>query len=369
MRDGAKNILIYAYDNVNLGDDLFLRILSDRFPDVNFLLPSINAEYVRIVARNNFTIIRLRSIDVILDKICYRLIKKRIIPISVIQRRIDAVLAIGGSILMESVNQSCLTYERLAPFLNGPFSKPVFIIGCNYGPVYTLAFKEKINRLITKVDSTCFRDLYSYNLFQRFNNVRCAPDIVFLQPLPRCNRNNDLIGFSIIDLENRNELKKYKSSYYTALLHVIEDSVRNGKKVRLFSFCLDEGDLNACFEIKSLCHLRKIEEVDVISYNGNIDDFLLKLGEVSCLYATRFHALVLGLKFKIPIIPIVYSDKTEYLLNYIGIKGKIYDIRKNIQYLSYNLSDSFVLCDDKLNELSSKAKMHFDDFEEFLINS
>ncbi len=33
-----KKVMIYAYCNFNLGDDLFIKILCERYPEVHFLL-------------------------------------------------------------------------------------------------------------------------------------------------------------------------------------------------------------------------------------------------------------------------------------------------------------------------------------------
>ena len=45
------------------------------------------------------------------------------------------------------------------------------------------------------------------------------------------------------------------------------------------------------------------------------------------LYATRFHATILGALFGIPTIPIIYSDKTQHVLDDIGWLGDTLDLR------------------------------------------
>ena len=33
-----KRIFLYAYDKINLGDDLFISFITNRYPDINFYL-------------------------------------------------------------------------------------------------------------------------------------------------------------------------------------------------------------------------------------------------------------------------------------------------------------------------------------------
>lgn len=47
----------------------------------------------------------------------------------------------------------------------------------------------------------------------------------------------------------------------------------------------------------------------------------------SIVICSRFHATILGILAGKPVIPIVYSDKTIHMLNDIGFKGLVIDIR------------------------------------------
>ena len=46
-----KKILLNAYLNLNLGDDIFLKILFERYPDVEWILPKGGKKYVQVLFR------------------------------------------------------------------------------------------------------------------------------------------------------------------------------------------------------------------------------------------------------------------------------------------------------------------------------
>src|SRR4051794_27186100 len=51
-----KKILIYAYTNINLGDDLFIKILCERYPNADFLLIASHQYKTIFKSINNLTV-------------------------------------------------------------------------------------------------------------------------------------------------------------------------------------------------------------------------------------------------------------------------------------------------------------------------
>ena len=165
-----KKILVNAYLSLNFGDDLFLKILFERYDNVKWFLNSGDNRYLKI-----FKDIELE------ENICTKILKKLKIKKfhSINFEKYDAGVYIGGSMFMESQTWK-LDYDKLKYLLDNfnKNSKPYYILGCNFGPYSNKGYEEKYKMLFSKAEDICFRDSYSYEIFKELSNVRIAPDIV-----------------------------------------------------------------------------------------------------------------------------------------------------------------------------------------------
>ena len=318
-KQSRRKILIYGYTRVNFGDDLFFRILVERYPNIDFYMLS-EVDYSPIVRCKNFHTIRRNRINKIFASH---------IPYQLYFHHFDAVICIGGSIFMEvgtsgrnRVIRFLMKYKRTFPGV------PIYIIGSNYGPERTTVFRNSVKGLFSFVESVSLRDSFSYNIFKDNPRVAFALDVIFqLDVDTKGEEQSDIVGFSLIDLLSRDGLCEYAESYEAFTLYHINRALAEGKQVRLLSFCTFEGDKSACERIAAKLDSKAHERVEVVAYDGNIDIFLNLLREVDLLYASRFHAAILGLAMQIPTIPVVYSDKTINVLRDLEYKGDIVDIR------------------------------------------
>lgn len=344
-----RRILIYGYNRVNLGDDLFFKILVERYPEVDFYMMA-EVDYEQIIVRPNFYCIRRNRINKIFSSH---------IPYQFYFHKFDAVVCIGGSIFMEAGESgSCNFIRFLLKYKRSFPGVPIHIIGSNYGPERTSAFRESVRGVFAFVDSVCLRDRYSYALFKENGRVACAPDVIFqLGAEPRTSKSENVVGISVIDLPSRAQLREYTEQYEALLMHHIERSITAGKRVRLFSFCDYERDNEACDRLLAKLHEELRESVEVVAYRGDIEGFLESFRSVEYLLASRFHAVVLGLMYRIPTIPVVYSDKTINILNDIEYGGDIVDIR-NIGDISRELKAE-VLEEEFVKRLGLSAQIHF----------
>src|SRR5690625_3035781 len=98
-----KKVMVYAYTKFNLGDDLFLKILFDRYPNTNFNLVAPQ-KYKEIFQQKN---VNVYSSDTLIFKgINYimRRINKNFTFNKNISKSCDASVYIGGSIFQQSNN-------------------------------------------------------------------------------------------------------------------------------------------------------------------------------------------------------------------------------------------------------------------------
>lgn len=358
-KQSRRKVLIYGYTRVNFGDDLFFKILVERYPDIDFYM-LVEEEYSAIIRCENFHSIRRNRINKIFASH---------IPYQFHFHRFDAVICIGGSIFMEvgtsgrnRFTRFLLKYKRKFPGV------PIYIIGSNYGPERTSAFREAVRGLFSFVESVSLRDNFSYNIFKDISRVKYAPDVIFqLAVGTRSEEQSNIVGFSLIDLPSRVALKEYAEEYEGFILHHIGKAIAEGKRVRLLSFCTFEGDKTACERIVAKLDAQAQECVDIVAYEGDIDSFLNSLQEVDLLYASRFHAAILGMAMQIPTIPVIYSDKTLNVLRDLEYGGDIVDIR-SIGDVARSLTTQ-VMERSVIEGLNLSAQSHFQPFDEMVAQS
>lgn len=357
-----KKVFVRGYTQINLGDDLFFRILADRYPEIDFYI-NTKKEYNNIINRPNFHIIKYNIINRIINKI-----SSYAIPYQMLLHKFDAIICIGGSIFMEIENTgTCGTIENNLKIKSRLKETPLYIVGCNYGPENTRRFREKAKTLFDAVDHVCFRDSYSYNLFKNNPKTALASDIVFLLPHKKRQKiTYNRIGISLINIKIRKALENFDQTYTQYIQQIIADAIKNKKTVSLFSYCKAEGDLDECIKIKKLFDTNDQQFINIISYNGNIDEFLKIHNNIDLLYATRYHATILGLLHQIPTIPLIYSNKIADVLTDIGYKGPIVDIRIKNSFVLHKTSDIPILSEFEITRLIKSANNHFSQIDKVL---
>lgn len=310
-----REIYIKSYLNRNLGDDLFLEILSKRYKTRNFIAMSA------IKYENNYKNIKIVN-NRKLDKLIRRVTFNARTYENILMAKCDFTILIGGSMFMENEY-----YKKNRRYINK--NKRYYILGTNFGPYYTQEYYNKFYKLFSKAEDVCFREEYSYNLFKDLTNIRVAPDIVFsLDTSDIKITNNKKVIISVVDSNFKTEVQ-YKDSYENKIIELINFFDKKGYEIVLMSYCKEEGDEDAIN-----CILNKIDDealkgrINVYLYDGNVEEALNVMGDCQIVVGSRFHANILGLILNKTIIPIVYSDKTLNVLNDIKFKGKIFDIRE-----------------------------------------
>lgn len=309
-------VYIKAWLEKNLGDDLFIKIISERYSD-NFIAMT-QTDYSNL--QEYYPNIRFLKYNIILDKLIKLFSFKTKTLEHVLSSRCDIILYLGGSMFMEIQNQNYSFYT---------FKKDYYILGSNFGPYYTKKFYKMHRDLFKNAKDVCFRDYYSYSMFNSLENVRSAPDIVFTLKTDNIKMEEEnKIVISVINPKKKVGIQYY-NDYLDFILSQINYYIKHGFRVTLMSFCKEEGDEDMIDTIISKIgnlHLR--EKIDTYFYNGNINQALNILGTSKIIVGSRFHANILGLIMKKTIVPIAYSDKTINVLNDLCFNGKVYDIRK-----------------------------------------
>lgn len=358
-----KKILIKAYAQLNLGDDLFIKMLCERYKDTEFyLFATPEYENLKGIETNNLKILYNNTFA---KKILFRLGRKFGVS-NILEdlkaKELDGVVNIGGSIFIENdfSKEDFKIRER-----NLEFGKNYFILGANFGPYKSEAFKSMYHDFFKKCKDVCFRERYSYELFKDLENVRFGKDIVFSLKQDTVAK-EDYVLFSIILPSARPGFSGIESEYFNRLKTLTLDIIKSGKKVKFMSFCQGEKDEEA---IKKLLNMIPNEQHKYISkyfYRGDMNEALEILNKADSIVATRFHAMILGFVLKKPVFPIAYSKKMTNVLEDLEFKQN-YASLENLQGLNFEkFKENEVLSPNILIRATQDGERHFLKLDDFL---
>ena len=328
-------VFMQCYLNKNLGDDIFAKILTERYKATFFTYSQVKYPLLK-----NVKVYQGKFYQVI-DKILLNVSVGRLSLKKILGQKCDINILIGGSIFMEpSKSYNMRKYKN---YIKNRFLKNQYILGANFGPYKTEFFLDNYRNSFNNVKDICFRDKYSYELFKDLPNVRYAPDIVFSMDTSNIKLiENKTVVISIINLENKKELKKYLNNYENKIVELIKYFSELNYKIILMSFCKSEGDEDAINRIFNIVNEDYKKNISKFFYDGDIDSAIKVLANSKIIIGSRFHANILGLKLHKTIIPIAYSNKTINKLKDINYKEKIIDIKK-IDEFNVNSLSSFDL--------------------------
>lgn len=354
-----KTVNLRYYGAANLGDDIFIKIILDRYKNKFYL----GCKEKRYIKENKNILFRDNYIRLLIGKVKYILTSKYHIPFGL--NKGDLLVYIGGSLFIENNNLDA--WRREKQFYDS-LDKPYYILGSNIGPYSSPEFIEIVRSIFSRAEDVCLRDSYSYELVKDLDNVRLATDIVFTLDVSKykCDTESNNHVISVIDASRKfdNETsKKYNETIAKIIKKLLVD---DESSVTLMSFCEKEGDENACATIMSLLPEDIKDRVEIYRYRGNIGEALQVLASAKTITGSRFHANILGMVFGKKILPIAYSDKTINILSDMKYPGPIIDIRSidsfNINELDF---DNIQVID--ISKLKILAEKQFSELDKVLV--
>lgn len=357
--------MIYAYTKWNLGDDLLIQILCNRYPQVQFFLYTYK-KYKKVFNNSlNIKIISNMSIQSKIINVFGRMLKKNNAYERLVAKRCIACVCVTGSLFIQSRKNWIPYYKYMCSRqIEGI---PYFQLGSNFGPYTDEEYYWNFKKFFSKCEDVCFRELYSYNLFSDLPNVRFAPDIVFSGKFP-IRKSEKMVSVSVINLKDRKELSQYQVSYKNYMTNLCRYYCNKGYQVNLMSFCKEEGDEIMVNEIMQEFEKKAVKPIPVF-YRGDIGRIVDLISHSEAVVATRFHAMVLGWCMEKKVLPIVYSTKMAHVINEINFKGEVVYIeecKNNIEWILSKLSDY-----DKfdISEVKRKAEKQFEKIDKLFLET
>lgn len=326
-----KRVYLLAYSELNLGDDLFVKLLCERYPATDFWIACPRRlarawhETPNLHTLMGFSI--LRFMDRVLKRLHVGCRVSEYVE-KTLASHCAAIVSVGGSIFIEQDDwqRAHARYENLIEA-----GKPLYIVGSNFGPFESPEYQAAYTRLFEKAADVCFRDRYSYELFAELPSVRYAPDIVLsLEPGHSSRADAWLqVAISVMNLRRRRGLDRYAHEYEEKIFEICRHFATHDYQVLIMGFCRYEGDDIIVSDLIERLHNEGVEGVAGYCYNGDITEALWLIEQSIFLVATRFHAIILGWINGKSTFPIVYSAKATSVmrdLNYAGDFARVEDI-------------------------------------------
>ncbi len=317
-----KRIFIHAFTAGNLGDDLMVRILCERYPKVRFYLCADESYHERYADIKNLSVYAPSDRKTrLLNKYLPKLPKHIPNVWNYLIARADAAVHIGGSVFTQHFDDFSSFYQVDENLLR--CSQNLFVIGANFGPYTDPEYYKAYRRLFPSYAGISFRDRFSSELFSDLPNVRYAPDVVFNYRPSGTAAEKKQVAFSVIEMESRGGkygISEYADSYRSFTAALMKKYIRLGYEIQLVSFCNRQGDDR---EIQALVSEMSPEErssVHTFLYTTNLEECLRIFRESEIVVGTRFHSIVLGMLFRKKLIPIIYDSKTTHFLDDLQYK-------------------------------------------------
>lgn len=345
-----KKILVDIYLAKNLGDDLFLDHLANSFPEIDFVPFHPGKNYTSFF--ENYKNIKQFSYS-FFDKIAARVGYNKLTDYKRLSKTYDGLLFLGGGIFREeSYWKDLYKYRTQITDAFKSQGKRVYFSGCSFGPYHSSEFIEAHNQLFQKVDKLIFRDRKSYNLFSQLENVSYAPDLLWSYKLPQKEKANYVMGISVIDPRHKEKFEHTYEEYIKAHRRFCEKYIKAGFQIKLFSFCEAEGDLAVAQEIAE-----GFTSVEIHNYTNDVSSYLHEIAKCSFFVAARFHAVIMAFKYQIPVLPVIYGDKTENLLTDLNYDPPFVKLDSISNLLE---AEFLTLTQDSIQSLEQESKKHFD---------
>lgn len=358
----GKSVYVHFFSEQNYGDDVFVHILTSRYPNNSFIISGTNDNLSAFEKQNNILVCKENRLISKVNKAVKKILK--IDPLYYLRAYNCAVcLTIGGSIFIEPEKKYLNTYFRDKKCKFYPKKKNM-ILGANFGPYSDSEFSDFFRKEFQRYDLVTFRDWDSYTLFKSVPCVKYAPDILFgLESIYKGNRSyNDTFQQDYVVISVINTAKN-KQCYINKIVEIVSYYELHGFQCVLLSLCHKQGDYDLCAEILN----KACADIKIVDYDGDAQKIMSCIKNAKYVIASRFHAIITSFVFDVPCFPVAYSNKTSNMLKDIRFEGHYCNIddltTMSMEYIDYNRIRMYKINVKKYKRQSEK---HFEQLDEYL---
>lgn len=336
-----KKLLLFGYyGEDNLGDDLLLESLIDRFSpkfDLGVLTKKNNKEeFLRAKIFNKFSIDALKGII-----------------------WSDIVIGGGGGIFQDKTSLRSFYYYFSIVFLSILLKKRVFLLGQSFSPLRYKVNEVFLAKVLNRCDAVYVRDSFSKNYLEKIGvkpyKIRLSTDLSLLIdfPIPTYNHNeSSILG---INLRSWNKFS-FKEDLENFIINIYE------KFDKVYFFIFQPEDYKIYEEIPNQFKSK------VLPISPKDSNFWNYYSSCSLFVGMRLHSCIISMSLGIPFVAITYDEKVRAFCEEINWKYFLdsFDFDKVLGYIKELEKDSlehrkFLLtCRDLLREKIKKDMEYFE---------
>ncbi|MBR3796512.1 MAG: polysaccharide pyruvyl transferase family protein [Clostridia bacterium] len=316
-----KKILVYAFLSNNVGDDLFVKTLCERYPQADFY---ISKEAERCQALREIDNLK-PSLRVLLGikmigleaKLYNKGIRTSLLTrcAGLLLHDFEASVFIAGSVFVQKGKVWAGGVRR--QLQRASLTKEYMIVSANFGPYTEPGYRDDYQACFEKLTDVCFRDSYSKAQFPESRNVRWAPDAIFtVQPHEKPEKKKAMISVLWCARPRRPAALQAKNDAYEQRIAEMASCLqKKGYETCFVSFCADQKDNEVARRIYDRCVANGDDHASVLEYTGDLNGLLDAFAESECVIASRFHAMILGWIHGKRVMPLCYDDKMRHVLD------------------------------------------------------
>ena len=338
MKNNPKKVVISGYYGFNnFGDEAVLSVL------INFLKLE-NIEDITVISKNpentrkTYQTEAVYTFDIL--KIFLNILKS------------DILFSGGGSLLQDVTSLKSLVYYLFIITLAIFFRKKVIIFAQGIGPIKNQFFGQITKNLLKKCTFVTVRDEKSFELLKKWGipaHLVCDP-VWELRVFEKVSDN--AIGVQLRKWETLTDEK------IESLAKAIASNFSD-KEVCIYEF-QEAQDKEACEKFENELKKQNPNIVVKIIINESIEMISKSFAHLDTIIAMRYHACLLGLKYGIKVLPVIYDPKVESLADEFGLTNRLY---LDGEFKADEVTDSFKKAE---NNLKALPKFDFDLFREYL---
>lgn len=301
-------IFLEAFVDNNFGDNLFIHIVTARYPEYTFYMVEKEAY------ASSYGVLEKQISNLIVQKEEGNLLQE-----------VDGMFVVGGDMFGNGADYGELIRCVCTVKKNGGV---VAFLGISLFPEYSKKTWFDLMVLFSQADLIAVREQTTYyQLKKKFPwlSVIGTTDLAFTSNVSEISSKvqSGLLGVSVRKKVQKDETKFYPQ-YCKEVASQMEQYLSESQEhqVRLLAFSSGRfDDVAVARDIVSECDEKYQDRIHFSVFEGNIASYIKEIQQCEALLCTRFHAMVFAVLLEKPFIPIIYEEKMVRFLNEIGYEG------------------------------------------------